>query len=96
MLERLGPVDINDLERLDLTARQRLAISQELEYQQLGLPPFSDPSPWQRLSRDQQIEFNKKYLALPRDLQVVSLSPVVDVDNCLITGVQQEPVPVPA
>jgi len=72
VLQKLGPVDINHLDKLDLTPRQRLAISQELEYQQLGLPPFSDPTPWQRLSRDQQIEFNTKYLGLPQDLQEYS------------------------
>jgi len=72
VLQNLGPVDINHLDKLDLTPRQRLAITQELEYQQLGLPPFSDPSPWQRLSRDQQMEFNTKYLALPRELQEYS------------------------
>ena len=43
---------------------------QELSYQKLGLPAWSDPTPWQRLSREQQIEFNRKYLALPPDLQV--------------------------
>ena len=49
-------------------------MTQEVEYQQLGLPPFSDPSPWQRLSRDQQEEFNKKYLALSPELQEFSKS----------------------
>ena len=45
---------------------------QELQLQQFGLPAFSDPSPWQRLSRGQQLEFNRKYLALPRELRVFS------------------------
>ena len=53
-----------------LTPRQRLAIAQELEYQQLGLAAFTDPTPWQRLSREEQLEFNRKYLALPAELQV--------------------------
>jgi len=57
---------------LDLSARQRLAITQELQYQQLGLPAYSDPTPWQRLTRAQQIEFNRKYLALPLKLQEYS------------------------
>ena len=69
-MQSLGPVDINTLDRLDLSARQRLAITQELQYQQLGLPSYSDPTPWQRLTRAQQIEFNRKYLALPQKLQV--------------------------
>merc|ERR1712002_149354 len=54
------------------TPRQRLAIAQELENQKLGLAPFSDPTPWQRLSREQQEEFNRKYLALRPDLQEYS------------------------
>ena len=76
MISALGPIDFTktDLTSLDLTPRQRLAISQELEYQQLGLPPFSDPSPWQRLSRDQQDKFNQKYLALSPELQDFSKS----------------------
>ena len=74
VLQKLGPVDINHLDKLDLTPRQRLAISQELEYQQLGLASFADPTPWQRLSRDQQEEFNQKYLALSPELQEFSKS----------------------
>ena len=62
--------DLRDLGRLSLSPGQRLALSQELELQQLGLPAFTDPTPWQRLSRDQQLEFNRKYLALPTHLQV--------------------------
>ena len=74
LISALGPIDFTkaDLDTLVLTPRQRLAISQELEYQQLGLASFSDPSPWQRLSRDEQLEFNRKYLALPQELQVSS------------------------
>ena len=36
----------------------------------LGLEPWSDLSPWQKLSISQQRKFNEKYLALPRELQV--------------------------
>ena len=75
ILQGLDHIDINHLEQLDLTPRQRLAIAQELEYQRLGLPPFTDPTPWQRLSRSQQTEFNRKYLALPRKLQVRQIFP---------------------
>merc|ERR1712218_453555 len=39
-----------------------------------GLASFSDPTPWQRLSRDQQEEFNRKYLALSPQLQDFSKS----------------------
>ena len=46
--------------------------TQELEYKRLGLPAFSDPTPWQRLSRDEQENFNKKYRALPPKLQEYS------------------------
>merc|ERR1712223_466162 len=53
-----GNIDLRNTDTLVLTPRQRLAISQELEYQQLGLASFADPTPWQRLSRNQQEEFN--------------------------------------
>ena len=66
----MAEADLSDLARLSLDPRQRLAIAQELEYQQLGLPAFTDPTPWQRLTRDQQLEFNRKYLSLPTHLQV--------------------------
>merc|ERR1711915_785816 len=55
-----------------LTPNQRTAVLQELEHQQLGLPPFTDLTPWQKLTRDQQIEFNRKYLSLRKDLQEYS------------------------
>merc|ERR1712106_300141 len=50
--DKLGNVD-----QLALTPRQKVAILQELEHQKLGLPPFTDPTPWQRLTREQQLEF---------------------------------------
>merc|ERR1712076_240189 len=74
LIGHLGNIDLRNTDTLVLTPRQRLAISQELEYQQLGLASFSDPTPWQRLSRDQQEEFNKKYLALSPELQDFSKS----------------------
>merc|ERR1712218_370454 len=74
LIGHLGNIDLRNTDTLVLTPRQRLAISQELEYQQLGLASFSDPTPWQRLSRDQQEEFNKKYLALSPQLQDFSKS----------------------
>merc|ERR1712200_15461 len=49
-----------------------LAVEQELEVRRLGLQPFSDPSPWERLSRDQQKLFNTKYRALKPELQEFS------------------------
>ena len=72
LIAHLGNIDLRNTDTLVLTPRQRLAIAQELEYQQLGLPAFSDPTPWQRLSRDQQEEFNKKYLSLAPELQEFS------------------------
>merc|ERR1712066_1210772 len=72
LLQGVSEADLSDLARLSLSPGQRLAIAQELEYQQLGLPAFTDPTPWQRLSRDQQPEFNKKYLALAPELQEFS------------------------
>ena len=35
----------------------------------MGLQPFTDPTPWQLLSRKQQTEFYRKFLALPLHLQ---------------------------
>merc|ERR1711937_888335 len=72
LISHLGNVDLTNVDKLVLTPRQRLAIAQELEYQQLGLAPYTDPTPWQRLSREQQEEFNRKYLALRSDLQEYS------------------------
>jgi len=72
LLSYLGNVDLNEVDKLILTPRQQQAITQELEHQKLGLTPFSDPSPWQRLTKDQQMEFNRKYLALRQDLQEYS------------------------
>merc|ERR1711983_420711 len=72
LIAHLGNIDLTQTDKLVLTPRQRLAIAQELEYQQLGLQPFTDPTPWQRLSRQQQAAFNEKYLALRPDLQEYS------------------------
>jgi len=72
LLFYLGNVDLNKVDKLILTPRQQQAITQELEHQKIGLTPFSDPSPWQRLIRDQQMEFKRKYLALRQDLQEYS------------------------
>merc|ERR1711983_630014 len=72
LIAHLGNIDLTQTDKLVLTPRQRLAIAQELEYQQLGLQPFTDPTPWQRLSREQQAAFNEKYLALRPDLQEYS------------------------
>merc|ERR1711976_1106400 len=72
LIAHLGNIDLKNTDTLVLTPRQRLAISQELEYQQIGLAAFTDPTPWQRLSRQQQEEFNKKYLQLTPELQEFS------------------------
>merc|ERR1712168_1282239 len=72
LISHLSEYDLSAVDRLVLTPRQRVAILQELEHQSLGLAPFTDPTPWQRLSREQQKEFNRKYLALRSDLQEYS------------------------
>ena len=69
LISHLGNIDLRNTDKLVLTPRQRQAIAEELEYQQLGLQPFTDPTPWQLLSREQQTEFYRKFLALPRHLQ---------------------------
>jgi len=72
LLQDVPTIGLDQLGKLNLSPKQRLALSQEFEYQQLGLPPFTDPTPWQRLTRDQQLEFNRKYLSLPPVLQEYS------------------------
>jgi len=72
LLQDVPTIGLDQVGKLNLSPKQRLALSQEFEYQQLGLPPFTDPTPWQRLTRDQQLEFNRKYLALPPILQEYS------------------------
>ena len=76
LIAYLGNIDLShddiDIESLKATPREKLAIAQELELQRQGLTPFSDPTPWQRLSKDQQQEFNRKYLALPHELRMFS------------------------
>ena len=56
----------------NINQKQRLVIAQELEYQQLRLPAFSDSTLWQRLSREEQEEFNNTYVSLPLELQEFS------------------------
>jgi len=77
----LGQIDLRNTDKLILTPRQRLAIAQELEYQQLGLKPFEDPTPWQRLSRQEQTTFNDKYNALPADVQEFARRQFTDISD---------------
>ena len=65
---------------LVLSPRQKEALRQEVELRRRGHAPWADPSPWQRLSRHQQLLFNEKYLALPRELQV-SLEHICNAPN---------------
>ena len=65
---------------LVLSPRQKEALRQEVELRRRGHAPWADPSPWQRLSRHQQLLFNEKYLALPRELQV-KLEHICDAPN---------------
>merc|ERR1711892_1264957 len=72
LISHLSKDNLGNVDLLVLTPRQKVAILQELEHQKLGLSPFTDPSPWQRLTRGQQLEFNKKYLGLSLELQEYS------------------------
>ena len=72
LISHLSEYDLRTVDPLVLTPRQQVAILQELEHQELGLPPFTEPTPWQRLTREQRMEFNRKYMALRVDLQEYS------------------------
>merc|ERR1712106_820579 len=72
LISHLSKDNFGNVDQLVLTSLQKVAILQELEHQKLGLTPFTDPSPWQRLTRGQQLEFNTKYLGLSLELQEFS------------------------
>merc|ERR1712106_707954 len=72
LISHLSKDNLGNVDQLVLTSLQKVAILQELEHQKLGLTPFTDPTPWQRLTREQQLEFNKKYLGLSFELQEYS------------------------
>jgi len=72
LIAHLGSIDLATHKNVVLTERQQLALTQELEYQSLGFPPFSDPTPWERLTREEQQTFNSKYRALPEDIKEFS------------------------
>merc|ERR1712098_933060 len=69
LIGHLGEVDLKKVDKLILTPRQQIALTQELELLKLGLPSFHDPTPWERLTQKEQLNFNKKYLALSPELQ---------------------------
>merc|ERR1712168_504849 len=69
LISHLGEADLKTTDTLILTPRQQLAVWQEVELRELGLPAFYDPSPWERLTKEEKLTFNQKYLALPRELQ---------------------------
>merc|ERR1711892_1374152 len=69
LISHLSKDNLGNVDQLVLTPRQKVAILQELEHQKLGLPPFTDTTPWQRLTREQQLKFNKKYLGLSLELK---------------------------
>merc|ERR1712025_331351 len=69
LIGHLGQVDLRKVDKLILTPRQQLAISQELELQELGLPSYHDPTPWERLTEIEKLTFNEKYRSLSNDLQ---------------------------
>ena len=62
-------LDLDSAKLEELSTRQRAALEQEVSYRELGLEPWSDPNPWQRLTRDQQLAFNEAYLALGDEVQ---------------------------
>merc|ERR1712080_394634 len=62
-------LDLESANLDELSARQKAALEQELNYRELGLEPWADPNPWQRLTREQQLAFNEAYLALGDDVQ---------------------------
>ena len=62
-------LDLESAKLEELSTRQKAALEQELSYRELGLEPWTDPSPWQRLTREQQLAFNEAYLALGDDVQ---------------------------
>merc|ERR1712106_645091 len=72
LISHLRKDNLGNVDQLVLTSLQKVAILQELEHQKLGLTPFTDPSPWQRLKRGQQLQFNTKYLGLSLELQEYS------------------------
>merc|ERR1712106_376563 len=72
LISHLSKDNLGNVDQLVLTYLQKVAILQELEHQKLGLPPFTDPTPWQRLTREQQLQFNTKYLGLSLELQEYS------------------------
>merc|ERR1711892_1577127 len=72
LISHLSKDNLGNVDQLVLTPRQKVAILQELEHQKIGLPPFTDTTPWQRLTREQQLKFNKKYLGLSLELQEYS------------------------
>merc|ERR1712106_683583 len=72
LISHLSKDNLGNVDQVVLTSRQKVAILQELEHQKLGLPPFTDPTPWQRLTREQQLKFNTKYLGLSLELQEYS------------------------
>jgi len=69
LIGHLGQVDLRKVDKLILTPRQQLAIAQELELQELGLPSYHDPTPWERLTEKEKLTFNEKYRSLSNDLQ---------------------------
>ena len=72
LIGHLLSLDLQPGDKIGLTPDQRLAVEQELEYRRLGLPDFTDPDPWQKLSREEQSEFNRKFRELSQELQVFS------------------------
>merc|ERR1712106_264355 len=81
LISHLRKDNLGNVDQLVLTSLQKVAILQELEHQKLGLTPFTDPSPWQRLTRGQQLEFNTKYLGLSLELQEFSRNQLLSLPD---------------
>merc|ERR1712149_20304 len=84
LIGHLGEVDLKKVDKLILTPRQQLALTQELELLKLGLPSFHDPTPWERLTQKEQLNFNEKYLALSPELQEFAKNQFVSASDDIL------------
>merc|ERR1712112_417339 len=84
LIGHLGEVDLKKVDKLILTPRQQIALTQELELLKLGLPSFHDPTPWERLTEKEQLNFNEKYLALSPELQEFAKNQFVSASDDIL------------
>jgi len=86
LIGHLGTVDLKKVDKLILTPRQQIAISQEIELHELGLPAFHDPNPWERLTKEEQLAFNENYLSLSPELQEFAKSQFVSSPDDILSN----------